>query len=104
MALTVYLLHFDQPYKHACHYIGSALNLRSRLTQHAMGQGARLMEVITAAGITWQLVRTWQGDRKLERRLKNRKHAALLCPVCAGDRAMSRGVYSTTGENNHAES
>ncbi len=29
-----------------------------------------------------QSVRTWSGDKTLERRLKNRKKARLLCPVC----------------------
>ncbi len=98
---TVYLLHFDQAYKHAQHYIGIAADLRARLTKHAMGQGARLMEVITAAGITWQLARTWRGDRQLERRLKNRKEAPALCPICAGDDAMRRAVYPT--EKTHGE-
>lgn len=65
--MTVYLIHFDQAYYHAKHYIGVADNLKARLTKHAMGQGARLLEVIAAAGITWQLARTWPGDRQLER-------------------------------------
>ena len=92
---TVYLLHFEQAYKHAQHYIGFAENLRGRLARHASGQGARLLEVIKAAGITWQLARTWPGDRRLERQIKNRKHAALLCPVCSGERAFSRARYQS---------
>ena len=40
---TVYLLHFDQPYKHARHYVGwTARNVRCRLAEHAAGRGARL--------------------------------------------------------------
>src|SRR5262249_5005396 len=89
---TIYLLHFDQAYQHARHYLGIADDLRARLAKHACGNGARLMEVITGAGITWQLARTWPGDRKLERRLKNRKEAAALCPVCSGEAALKRAA------------
>jgi predicted GIY-YIG superfamily endonuclease len=90
---TVYLIHFHKPFKHAGHYLGFTDDLAARLERHTAGNGARLMEVITGAGITWQLARTWQGDRKLERRLKKRNHAALLCPVCSGDKASRRGNY-----------
>src|SRR5262249_25550762 len=92
---TVYLLHFNQPYKHSRHYLGFTDDLAERLQRHASGNGARLMEVITGDGaaITWQLARTWEGDRKFERRLKHRKHAALLCPVCSGPGALKRAVY-----------
>lgn len=97
---AVYLLHFDQPYKHARHYIGFAENLKKRLTLHAIGHGARLMEVIKAAGINWRLARTWQGDRRLERKLKKRKHAALLCPFCSGDAAFTRARHSDQSHRN----
>lgn len=89
----IYLLHFDQPYRHARHYLGFAEDLDARLERHASGHGARLMEVVTAAGITWRCVRTWQGGRKLERQLKNRKEAPALCPVCAGEKAAKRANY-----------
>ena len=80
--MTVYLLHFDEPYRHARHYIGYTDNLTWRLHLHNIGRGARLLEVVHSAGITWQLARTWEGDRKLERRLKNRHEAPRLCPIC----------------------
>jgi len=87
---TIYLIHFDQKLAHAQHYIGLADDLDARLERHRAGNGARLMEVITDAGIGWEVARTWSGNRRLERQLKNRKHAALLCPVCAGDAAYRR--------------
>src|SRR5262249_15174901 len=40
------------------------------------------MEVITTAGITWQLARTWPGGRDRERAIKNRHEAPRLCPIC----------------------
>lgn len=80
---TVYLIHFDAAYKHARHYIGWTTDLDARLQAHRAGRGARLMEVITADGITWQLARTWPGGRDRERAIKNRHEAPQLCPVCS---------------------
>ena len=79
---TIYLIHFDRPYKHAGHYIGWALDVRRRLTEHAAGRGAHLMAVVKAAGITWRLARTWPGDRNRERALKNQGGARRRCPLC----------------------
>jgi predicted GIY-YIG superfamily endonuclease len=79
---TVYLLHFSEAYKHARHYVGFATDLQSRLEAHANGTGARLLEVITEAGISFELARTWKGSRKGERSLKNRKETPALCPLC----------------------
>ena len=81
---TVYLLHFDKPYHHARHYTGYTMNLNARLQAHSKGTGARLMEVITGAGISFQLARTWQGTRKDERRIKKQHNAPRLCPMCKG--------------------
>jgi predicted GIY-YIG superfamily endonuclease len=78
----VYLLHFEVPYRHAQHYLGWTEDLPTRLKDHRRGRGARLMEVITAAGIRFTLARTWPGTRTLERRLKNRGGHARLCPIC----------------------
>jgi predicted GIY-YIG superfamily endonuclease len=87
---TIYLIHFDKKLAHAQHYIGLADDLDARLERHRAGNGARLMEVITNAGIAWQVARTWPGDRKLERQLKRRKETPALCPLCAGDAAYKR--------------
>jgi predicted GIY-YIG superfamily endonuclease len=81
----VYLIHFERRFKHAGHYLGWADDLDQRLAQHRSGNGARLMEVISHAGIAWKVVRTWRGDRTFERLLKRRKNAPRrLCPVCRG--------------------
>ena len=79
-----YLIHFSQPYVHARHYLGWSENLTSRLTSHRAGGGARLMRVIQDAGIEWELARVWEGDRHLERSLKQRKNTGRLCPICRG--------------------
>ena len=90
---TVYLIHFNKPFHHASHYIGFTTNLDKRITDHLCGMGARLLEVITAAGIEWKLARTWRGDHQLERRLKNRKDAPHICPICSGKKANGRANY-----------
>lgn len=79
---TVYLIHFDTPYRHARHYVGWTSDLDARLRAHRSGRGSRLMEVITTAGITWQLARTWPGGRSRERAIKNRHESPRLCPLC----------------------
>jgi predicted GIY-YIG superfamily endonuclease len=79
---TVYLIHFDEPYRHARHYTGWTRNLDARLEAHREGYGARLMEVIRDAGITWRLARTWPGTRDRERAIKARHNAPRLCPQC----------------------
>jgi predicted GIY-YIG superfamily endonuclease len=82
---TVYLLHLDKPYRHAAHYLGftASNDPTARIEEHAAGRGARLMEVVVAAGIGFRLVRTWpNGTRNLERRLKRWKKSGQLCPVC----------------------
>lgn len=85
----VYLLHFHRRYRHAGHYTGYASNIAERLEHHAAGRGARLLEVVAGAGITWQLARVWPGaDRAKERRLKRSGGASRYCPVC---RAASGG-------------
>lgn len=78
----IYLLHFSSPYHHARHYTGWTKDLSSRLAAHANGQGARIMQVVTGAGITFTLARTWSGTRKVERNIKNRKNAPRYCPIC----------------------
>ena len=80
--MTVYLLHFATKLAHAQHYLGSTDDLEARLARHRSGNGARLMQVITEQGITWQLARTWPGGRKQERDLKRYKAAPRLCPIC----------------------
>ena len=80
----LYLLHFDRPYKHARHYLGFAEDeetLRSRLEEHKHGRGARLVEVITLAGIGFTVSAILPGDYEEWHRLK-RAHRDRMCPIC----------------------
>jgi predicted GIY-YIG superfamily endonuclease len=40
--MSVYLLHFTEPYKHAAHYLGWTPELDARVNAHLHGKGARL--------------------------------------------------------------
>jgi hypothetical protein len=79
----VYLLHFDEPFGHARHYLGYASpgNLHFRLGHHAAGSGANLLRHVAKAGIGWSLARTWKGDRHRERQLKQHGKTR-ACPMC----------------------
>jgi predicted GIY-YIG superfamily endonuclease len=80
---TVYLIHFEKPYKHAKHYLGWTTDLDKRIALHRRGQGSVLLSVVNGAGIGWDVVRTWEGaDRNFERRVKNRGGLARECPAC----------------------
>jgi hypothetical protein len=86
---TIYLLHFSEPYKHAAHYVGFTFDLPARLDAHAKRTDAWLLEVITEAGLSFELARTWKGSRKTERQIKKRKATPRLCPMC-NPQAMNR--------------
>ena len=79
---VIYMLHFSQPYKHARHYVGWTDDLLDRLDRHASGHGARLVAVITQAGIGFTLVRICEGTRRTERAIKNAGGAPRYCPAC----------------------
>lgn len=96
--MTVYLIHFDRPYKHARHYLGSAKDLNARLAEHRSGHGARLIQVIQEAGITWRVARTWEGGRLLEYYLKARKNSPHLCPLCWQTEFVHRHFDSREGK------
>ena len=80
----VYLIHFDEKFKHARHYIGFVdHNLEAREKKHRDGTGAKILKAVNNAGINWNIVRVWKdGDRNFERSLKNRKKSSDICPCC----------------------
>lgn len=83
---TVYLLHFEPPYKHAKHYMGWTTDVEVRVERHRNGGGSPLVKAALAAGCVVTVVRTWPNvTRAFERELKNRKGAPRLCPTCRGE-------------------
>ena len=102
----VYLLHFDRPIapgRHTTqHYIGFAADLAARIQEHSTGHGARLTQVAMERGIRFTVARLWWGDRGLERRLKERKDAPRLCPICGHPRPAAYAEEIPAGEiRNH---
>lgn len=91
--MSVYILHFDPPYKHARHYVGFSTQPLRRVAHHAKGTGARLPAVAMKAGCRMELGRVFTGkDRSFERELKLRRYGPLegLCGTCLGDRPRKR--------------
>ena len=98
----VYTLHFWPPYgdpegQQAKHYTGwaSTGNLARRLTDHALGRGARLTQVQKQAGGSWVVADVEDGvtaDR--EAQLKERG-ASRRCSVCQAQRAVQAGRITT---------
>ena len=86
----VYIIHFDEKFHHAGHYIGFALNVEGRLYYHKKGTGSKLLAALNRAGIGYKIVRVLAGDRNLERKLKNKKNTAALCPICQKAHLLAR--------------
>jgi GIY-YIG catalytic domain len=89
-APVAYLVHLDRklgsshPRGGAQHYTGTTTNLAQRLETHRAGLGARILAAANERGIGYEVVRTWEGGREVERRIKRQRNAPRLCPTCAG--------------------
>lgn len=102
----VYLIHLERglvpEHTTTTHYIGWAAEggLFDRIEAHAaatpdsVGMGSPLLAAANARGIEWHVVRLWKGaDRHFERKLKRRRKAAALCPVCRGEATFEQTKY-----------
>jgi hypothetical protein len=68
-----------------CRYLtaAQAAGVACRIAQHRAGVGARILAVIGAAGIGFDVVRIWpSATEHHEKGLKELKNGALLCPRC----------------------
>ena len=79
---VVYTLHLWPPLGHAKHYTGSSRNLPERLTDHALGRGARMLQVQIERGGSWVVAQTEPGGLFREYQLKNEGGASRRCQVC----------------------
>lgn len=81
--ITIYLLHFAEPYHHAQHYLGATNNLPRRLQEHTCGTASALTAAVASAGIGMDVVRTWEAENYgFEQHLKARHDSRALCPIC----------------------
>ena len=84
--MTLYLLHFERPFKHAKHYLGWAEDdeaMARRIQKHREGKGANLMKYVKLAGIDFVVARTWAvGSRRKERSIKKQGGLGRCCPIC----------------------
>lgn len=108
---TLYMLCFSEPYtgrpsrpdarpQAVRHYIGIApVTLAGRLAAHRSGNGARLVSVVMAAGISWKLARTWPPEPGRERKLKNRKNARKMCPKYSPNAGIGKGNWKRAGRS-----
>ena len=93
----VYTLHFWPPFGNpevqaSGHYTGWAQEgrLRGRLTDHALGRGARLTQLQREAGGTWVVADVEPGTKDREHQLKYRS-ATRRCSVCRAVRDVEAG-------------
>jgi hypothetical protein len=83
----IYILHIDPPLRHARHYVGWTADedVSRRVREHLHQVGGRpspLVGAALAAGCRVVLAGTLEGDRTMERWLKNKHGAASFCPLC----------------------
>lgn len=81
----IYILQFEKPLgsaKHAArYYIGFCESdecFNRRIKAHRKGKGAAITRAAVARGINFKVVATMEGDRTLERRLKDMKNTAQI--------------------------
>lgn len=80
----IYLIHLYEPLSHARHYLGyTAGDPETRLREHRTDKGAKMLRECNRIGIDYEIVATWPGDRKDERRMKNWKKIKGKCPICS---------------------
>ena len=84
--MTVYLVCLDQPLGSAHplggagHYLGQTINLEQRLETHRAGLGAKILAAAVERGIGFDVVRTWEGGKEVEKALKRLHNPRRLCP------------------------
>lgn len=89
----LYLLHFDEPYQHARHYLGYAkrdVRAYARDVANYLEAPHELVYAAQSAGIELEVVAVWEGwDRDDRDRLRAGGGLSRHCPTCRYD----LGVY-----------
>ncbi len=82
--MIIYLLHFDKLVLGKQHYLGCTSNLDNRLKEHNTGSiySSILCKEAFKNNISFILVKTWENDWNLEKRLKRNGHLNRYCNIC----------------------
>jgi len=82
----VYLLHFDRPFGHARHYLGTRVDADAvaRLNQGVYTiQTPALLVAASMAGVSFTVARVWHdGDEQRARSLRACGGRSRFCPIC----------------------
>lgn len=79
----IYLIHFTKKLAHSQHYLGFVENdLNARFKLHCSGGGAKILKRCNEVGIEYEIVATFDGDRNMERKMKNTNNLKQFCPIC----------------------
>lgn len=85
----LFLLHFNEPYQHARHYLGYAVGTgRGAKYAKAICKGTALgpHELVMAAqwsGIEMEVAEVWVGEgRTLQRRMRSNGSLSRFCRIC----------------------
>jgi hypothetical protein len=91
----VYTLHFWPKLAHAEHYTGTTCRpVPARLTDHALGRGARITQVQVQRGGSWVIGNIQPGGRNRERALKGAHQGSRHCDVCQAIKGYQAGRLS----------
>lgn len=81
---TIYIIHFDRPYKGTLHYVGwTEGSVLDRLERHRSGRGSPLLKAVNDAGIKYKVSRSIHNvTRNAERQIKDERNHKRYCPCC----------------------
>lgn len=84
---TVYLLHFDPPYKHSGHYYGWTTDLNATVKRHYAGtSGAKMVTAAVRAGSKIIVARRWKDvPYAFVKKMRAGKNAIRRCPRCRAE-------------------
>jgi len=83
--MSVYILHFNEKFYHAQHYVGCTENMQRRTREHlhCYPCGSNLVRAVIKKGIEVVVAKVYpDGDRALEKKIKATKNTSKLCPIC----------------------
>jgi hypothetical protein len=102
--MTVYVLHFDPPFKHARHYVGWTIeeNADRRISEHLDLRGSPLVAAAVRAGSAVSVVAVFPGAGKdYERYVKRRKCTTRFCHLCTPGARFPEGVTQAFRDTKH---